>query len=126
MKGSKMSEKKHAEKCSILGCIGHVDVDFECHQNGDTKLPKMGYKALAHFKTMEEILEFASKEMVRKLQAKYGRAGKFPTDRRVDVGADCKFEKTMQDRKAEFEALSPEAQQKYRDELQALLGAISK
>jgi len=122
-----MAEKKvAAHVCEIPGCIHHADVDFSCSPNGDTKLPKVQYQAKVHYKDVDTILEHAAAEMARKLQAKAGRKGTFPKGRRVDVNADGMYTKTMEDLEAEFNALTPEAQEVKRREMQALLNMMNK
>jgi hypothetical protein len=113
-----------SENCQFAGCIGHTVVTFECHEKGIVTNPMVKFQARVHYRTASVMLDHAGKEMVRKLQSKYGRKEGFPTDRIVDVDENCQFEKTLADRKADFDKLTPEQQAATIKELQALLNAI--
>lgn len=83
-----------------------VNIDFECHVDGDKTKPVVKYQATVAFSSLEKLLERGGESVKRTLQTK-ARDGKFPTGRRVTVDEDGKFTKTKEEKLAEaLEAIS--------------------
>jgi hypothetical protein len=75
---------------------------FACNIPGDADgTPKSSFRTMIHFQSMEELLKHAGESVKRVLQQKYGRLGKFPTGRIVDVDAKGNFSKTEEEQMQE-------------------------
>jgi len=74
-----------------------IEITFQCHENGNVKLPMKTYHARIHFNNQQEMLEHAGESVRRILQYKWGRSGKFPQGRVVDVDHTGAFQKTDED-----------------------------
>ena len=77
-----------------------VNIDFECHVEGDKTKPIVKYQATVMFSSLEKLLERGGESVKRTLQTK-ARDGKFPTGRRVTVNEDGKFTKTKEEKALE-------------------------
>lgn len=74
-----------------------VNVDFECHVDGDKEKPVVKYQAQVLFSSLEKLLEAGGESVTRKLQTQ-ARKGQFPTGRRVLVDETGKFTKTSEEK----------------------------
>jgi hypothetical protein len=79
-----------------------VNIDFECHVDGDSTKPIMNYQATVLFSNLEKLLERGGESVKRTLQTQ-ARKGKFPTGRRVVVNEDGKFTQTLEDEIADMD-----------------------
>jgi hypothetical protein len=68
-----------------------VNVDFECHVDGNKDLEKVNYRAKVEFESLARLLEYGGESVTRTLQT-WARKGKFPKDERVTVKVGEKVE----------------------------------
>lgn len=109
-----------------------VNVDFECHIDGDKDKDKVSYRAKVEFESLAWLLECGGESVTRTLQT-WARKGKFPEGERVlvKVGEKVEFSKPVTksdlDRMSDDDALKTyemlkarfEAQQKDKAEAMA-------
>jgi len=74
-----------------------VNVDFECHVEGDKEKPVVKYQATVAFSSLEKLLE-AGGESVKRICQTHARKGNFPEGRRVLVDETGKFTKTVEEK----------------------------
>jgi hypothetical protein len=74
-----------------------VNIDFECHIEGDKEKPVVKYQATVLFSSLEKLLE-AGGESVKRICQTHARKGNFPEGRRVLVDENGKFTKTSEEK----------------------------
>jgi len=84
-----------------------VNVDFECHIDGDKEKPKMNYRAKVEFESLAWLLEYGGESVTRTLQT-WARKGKFSADERVTVKAGEKVEFARPVSKEDIERMTDE------------------
>jgi hypothetical protein len=106
-----------------------VNIDFECHVEGNKNKPIVKYQATVLFSSLSKLLERGGESVKRTLQTK-ARDGKFPTGRRVLVDEDGKYTQTLEDKvsamsDAETEALFAMLQAKMQAKAAQEMAAIA-
>jgi hypothetical protein len=114
--------------CEMVGCVLHLEGQVTS-SGKDSTSPKELYKFRVHFRTQKEI-EFHARESVGRVVQYRARTGK-PIPIRddgsfVDVYTDMSFAKTYDDVVKEHAAMTPEALERRRRELQMELDALQK
>lgn len=74
-----------------------VNIDFECHVDGDKTKELVKYQATVVFSSLAKLLEAGGDSVRLKCQTK-ARGGKFPVGRRVTVDETGKFALTSEEK----------------------------
>jgi hypothetical protein len=75
-----------------------INIDFECHVEGDKEKPIVKYQATVVFPSLDALLKAGGESVKRICQTKARKVDGFPTGRRVLVDENGKFTKTKDER----------------------------